>query len=191
MISPQQERALKALADSLDGLDYFQVLQIPVEANPGDIKKAFYRWSRCYHPDRFFHLQAGEAREHITAIYKRITEAYYFLRDDVKRRKYVADVQSPERAQKLRFTEASEVETKAEQKKAVEEQYGNTPKGREFFKLALADIEKANWQSAERNLKSALMYESGNAKFKEKLEEVKQKAFEAARAAGSTGFRIK
>jgi DnaJ-class molecular chaperone len=156
-----------------------------------EIKKAFYRWSRCYHPDRFFHLKGDAAQEAINALYKRITEAYYFLRDDAKRKKYSADIKGPDRVNKLRYTEASETEAKAEKKKEQEEQFGNTPKGREFFKLALAEMDKGNWSGAERNLKSALMYESGNAKFKEKLEEVKQKSFEAARAAGNTGFKIK
>jgi hypothetical protein len=190
-LSAQQAKELKALADGIDALDYFQVLQITDQAGLSDIKKAFYRWSRCYHPDRFFHIKEGEAKEAINALYKRITEAYYFLRDDTKRKKYAADIKGPDRANKLRFTEASESEVKAEKKKEQEEQFGNTPKGREFFKLALAEIEKENWSAAERNLKSALMYESGNAKFKEKLDLVKQKVFEAARASGNTGFKIK
>lgn len=190
-LTPQQVAALKQLAGEVDTLDYFQVLQLSDQAGLSEIKRAFYRWSRCYHPDRFFHLKGEEAKDHINALYKRITEAYYFLRDDTKRKKYVADIRGPERAKKLRFTEATEAEVKAEKKKEQEEQFGNTPKGREFYKLALAEIEKSNWSGAERNLKSALMYESGNPKFKEKLEEVKQKAFEAARAAGNTGFKIK
>lgn len=191
VLTLQQSQALKALADAIDGLDYFQVLSVPDSAGMVEIKKAFYRWSRCYHPDRFFHLKGDEAKDSINALYKRITEAYYFLRDDAKRKKYLADLKGPDRAHKLRFTEASETEAKAEKKKEQEEQFGTTPKGREFFKQALAEIDKGNWSAAERNLKSAMMYESGNAKFKEKLEEVKQKAFEAARASGNTGFKIK
>ena len=190
-LSAQQAAELKKLAEAVDGLDYFQVLHVPDTAGLSEIKKAFYRWSRCYHPDRFFHLKGDEAKESINALYKRITEAYYFLRADDKRKKYLADIKSADRANKLRFTEASETEAKAEKKKEQEEQFGTTPKGRDFFKQALAEIDKGNWGAAERNLKSALMYESGNAKFKEKLELVKQKAFEAARAAGNTGFKIK
>lgn len=182
-IDATQAAALKLIADGLDTQDYFQVLQLAQTANPGDIKKAFYRESRIYHPDRFFHLPPGDIKTSLNDIYKRITEAYHALRDDSKRKKYVSDIQGPDRANKLRYTEASESELKAEAKKAVEEEYGTNPKSRGFYKSALKDLEAQNWGAAERNLKSALTFEPSNAKFKEKLAEV-QKKLEAQRKAG-------
>jgi curved DNA-binding protein CbpA len=163
---------LDSICDILDELDYFQVLKIEKMASAADIKKAFYRESRAYHPDRFFQIPDPALKEKVNAIYKRITEAYYVLRDDVKRRKYLADISSPERKQKLRFSDASEAETKAAQKKEAEEQIGTTPKGRQLYATALSDMEKGSWANAERNLRSALMYERENVRYKEKLAEV-------------------
>ncbi|MCA2979139.1 MAG: DnaJ domain-containing protein [Myxococcaceae bacterium] len=183
-------QALAQLADALDAQDYFQVLQLPQTASTSEIKRAFYRDSRVYHPDRVFHLPDGEVKGNIGAIYKRITEAYYVLRDDAKRKKYLVDISGPERATRLRYTEATEAELKAEAKKVVEEEFGTTPKGRQFFKAALQEIERQQWQAAERSLKSAIMYESGNAKFKEKLAQV-QARLEEQRKTGGDSFRIK
>ena len=105
-------------------------------------------------------------------LYKRITEAYYVLRDDSKRKKYLADVTGADRKAKLRFTEAAETETKLEQKKAQEEQIGTHPKGRQFFQTGMQDFEAQRWAGAERNFKMALTYEPQNARYKEKLTEV-------------------
>lgn len=178
------------MAFALEFEDYFQMLQLGQGATSADIKRAFYRESRIYHPDRFYHLPAGGAKEHINTIYKRITEAYYVLRDDAKRKKYLADITGPERASKLRYSDASEAEQKAEAKKAVEEEFGANPKSRQFFKSALTDLAAENWSSAERNLKMGLTYDPANQKFKDRLVEVQKKLDDQRRVSGDS-FKIK
>src|SRR5438445_10981616 len=103
-----------ALAQILDELDYFQILKIGQNASPNEIKAAYYRESRAYHPDRFSTLAAGELKDNIGRIYKRINEAYVCLRDDTKRLKYLADILGPERQKQLRFVDASEPELQKE-----------------------------------------------------------------------------
>lgn len=174
-VTPPVAMGLATIVGVLTDVDYFQVLRIPYEAKVPEIKKAFYRESRTYHPDRFFHLQDEDVKTDISTVYKRITEAYYFLKDDAKRKKYLMDIASPERKAKLRFNEVSEVETKQLQKKEQEEQIGTHPKGRQLYATALKDIEAKRFGDAQRNLKSALMYERENARYKEKLAEVEQR----------------
>ena len=53
----------QALAQILDELDYFQILKIAQHASPVEIKAAYYRESRAYHPDRYSTLPAGELKE--------------------------------------------------------------------------------------------------------------------------------
>lgn len=189
-LTAQQAAELRVLAANLDALDYFAVLGITQAAAPGEIKKAFYRESRTFHPDRFFHLPESQEKTDLGSVYKRVTESYYVLRDDAKRKKYLADLASAERATKLRYTEATEAELKAEARKTVDEEFGNNPKSRPFFKSALADIEKENWASAERNLKMGLTYDSGNARFKEQLAIVQKKLDDHRRNSGEA-FKIK
>jgi DnaJ-class molecular chaperone len=179
---------VETLAAVLDQLDYYGVLKIPQTATPAEIKAAYYRESRAYHPDRYAALESPELKEMIGRIYRRVNEAYTVLRDDRKRTKYLADVTGPEREQKLRFTEADEAQVKEAQKKKIEEQFGQTPNGRKFYAAALKEIEAGRWDAAERALKSALMYEAGNAKFKEQLAFV-QSEWEKVRPRGD--YRIK
>jgi curved DNA-binding protein CbpA len=122
-------------------------------------------------------------------VYRRINEAYTVLRDDQRRVRYLSDINGPDRTAKLRFTEAEEALVKEEQKRKVEEQFGQTPNGRKFYTAALAEIQGSRWDAAERALKSALMYEPGNAKFKEQLAAV-QKELDKTRPKGDQ-FRIK
>jgi DnaJ-class molecular chaperone len=150
------------------------VLSLPRTATAQAVKAAYYRESRAYHPDRFAALPAPELRDLLGRVYRRINEAYTVLRDDVKRQRYLADVTGPDRARKLRFTEADEVQVKEEQKKKLEEQLGQSPNGRKLYAQAISDVVAKRWDAAERALKTALMYEPGNARFKELLATVER-----------------
>ncbi len=189
-LTAAQTQQLAAMVEAMDSQDYFQTLGLPPTATKGEIKQAFYRDSRTYHPDRTFHLTDEVAKQHINTLYKRITEAYYVLRDDVKRTRYLADLAGPDRANKLRFTEATEAEQKAEARKAIDDEFGTVPKARPFFKSAMQDIERQNWAAAERNLKMGLTYEPGAARFKEKLAEVQKKVEEHRKTSGDS-FKIR
>ena len=156
-----------ALAQILDELDYFQILKIVQTASPTEIKTAYYRESRAYHPDRFYQLPASELKDAIGRIYKRINEGYVCLRDDARRSKYVVDVTSADRQKKLRFVEASEQELK----KDKEQEIGTTPQGRKFFLAGLQDMAGQRFAAAERNFKMALTYEPNNANYKAKRDE--------------------
>ena len=98
-------------AERLDMLDYFELLGISTDASAAVVKRAFYTESRAYHPDRFFHLTDEAFKAQVHEVYKRVTEAYFVLRDDTRRRKYLDDVTGPDRARKLRFDELSEKES--------------------------------------------------------------------------------
>ena len=163
------ELETEALAQILDQVDYFQILKVPQTATPAEIKAAFYRESRVYHPDRYHALPACAFKEQAGRIYKRVTEAYVTLRDDRKRQRYLADLSGPDRERKLRFTEESEQQAKAEKKKQLEEQIGTTLKGRQLYQQAERDLAAERPDAAVRNLKLALSFEPQNERFKEQL----------------------
>lgn len=175
-----QLQDLSERASALHTLDYFQVLRLSQTAAPAEIKQAFYRESRTFHPDRFFQVENPTLKRHVHELYKRLAEAYSVLRDDRRRRQYLSDIQGPERARKLRFTEASEAETKAAAKRQTEEQIGTTPRGRQFYTTAQQDLQAGRLAQAERNLKMALTFEPQNPRYREQLTSV-QEAIETER----------
>ncbi|MFW5878501.1 MAG: J domain-containing protein [Myxococcota bacterium] len=167
MDDPQFEIEMQILAQAIDEMDYYQVLKVDQNATAGQIKASYYRESRVLHPDRFFQSDSEEIKANVMKVYKRVTEAYMVLKDYEKRAKYTADINGPDRASRLRYTEESE----QEQKQAKDEQTGKTPQAKQCYRQAILDMQQKRWEKAERNLKTALMYESDNELFKEKLEE--------------------
>lgn len=179
---------VETLALVLDQLDYYGVLKLEPGAGPAEVKAAYYRESRIYHPDRYAAVESAEVRDLIGRIYRRINEAYTVLRDDQKRVKYQADVSGPDRLKRLRFTEAEESAVQADQLRKLEEQLGQTPNGRKFYAAALIEINAQRWEAAERALKGALMYEPANSRFQEALAMVRSE-LEKTRLKGD--YRIK
>ena len=62
--------------------DYYTVLGVPRDASDADIKKAFRKLARQYHPDVAKDKKTAEAK------FKEINEAHEVLSDPTKRRKY-------------------------------------------------------------------------------------------------------
>jgi len=156
---------VETLAAILDQLDYFQVLKLEPGATPKEIKTAYHRESRVFHPDRFLGHQDPEFRVRVLAIHKRITEAYTVLRDEPSRRQYEERISGPERERYLRWT-MEETEAPAE------EEIGTTEKGRKLYGAALVELEAGRLDAAERNLKMALLFEPQNPHYARKVEEV-------------------
>jgi curved DNA-binding protein len=62
--------------------DYYQLLGVPKDATPEDIKKAYRKLALSYHPDRNPGNKAAEEK------FKQISEAYAVLSDPEKRNQY-------------------------------------------------------------------------------------------------------
>jgi DnaJ-class molecular chaperone len=170
---PQFWPQLKQLAATIDGLDYFQILNVATNAPGPQIKTSYYGLARALHPDKFFHLDDADLKAAVNKIYKRVTEAYMVLKDEPKRQKYIKDISGPERAKKLRFTEESEAEQKEQAKAAVK--VAKTPKGEQMYNTAVVDLANGRYDAAYKALQSATLFEPANAELKKLLAEVDKK----------------
>lgn len=160
---------VRTLAGLLDELDYYQLLEVTPEAPASAVKKAYYAATRRFHPDANRHL-AGDDRDALERVAKRVSEAYQVLRDGRRRKAYDAQLGSSQGGIRIQLVEA---EARAASQTA-EEHLGRTPNGRRFFGLARSDIDRGDLAAAARNLKMALTFEPQNPHFKKKLDEVKE-----------------
>ncbi|MCP3986473.1 MAG: J domain-containing protein [bacterium] len=166
-MAPLAEAEIRALADLLDELDYYQLLEIDPSAQGSQIKQAYYAASRRYHPDAN-RLLEGEISDHVHAISKRITEAYQVLRDPRRRRAYDA-MRNEGGGARIQLVDAA---ARAD-KQARDQHEGTTPNGRRFFSLARLDVERGDKDAAIRNVKMAMTFEPKNTHFKAMLVELR------------------
>lgn len=170
---PEHWPSLKGLAATIDGLDYFEVLNVAQASSGQQIRDSYYALARALHPDKFFHIDDVGTKEAIHKIYKRVVEAYMVLKDEKKRIKYLADVTGPARAAKLRYTEESEAEQKEAAKLAVK--VAKTPKGDQLYQTALLEMKKSQWEKAYKAIQTAVMFEPANADLKALLADLDKK----------------
>ena len=82
--------ALLRFLEELPKKNHFEVLEVERTATAADVKKAYFRLARLYHPDTAAGSEsARRAKEQITA---RLNEAYEVLRNDRRRDEYLAEL---------------------------------------------------------------------------------------------------
>ena len=64
--------------------DYYDVLNVPKTVSAADLKKAYRRLARKYHPD----LHTGSKKKEMEEKFKELNEAYEVLSDEATRKKY-------------------------------------------------------------------------------------------------------
>lgn len=87
----QDEDSLGQFLERLRAADnFYEVLDVQPNAEPNQIKEAYYAVARRYHPDRF-HLKSGtRLHDQISSAFARITQAYDLLMDAKARATYDA-----------------------------------------------------------------------------------------------------
>jgi len=167
-VSDMSSREIQALAKIVDELDYYQILDLEPASSRSDVKKAFHRTSRTFHPDANRHLDTV-VMEQCARITKRITEAYCVLRDPRRRKAYDGRLARNEGI-RMQLAEAKAAHARDE----VQERQGRTTQGRDLHRKAEQAIQTEDWSTAAQNLQLALGFEPDNLFFKEQLEQVKQ-----------------
>ena len=165
-VDPTFVTKVLTVAQILDQLDYYKILSVANTATLGQIRQAYHKQSRMFHPDRYYHVENEDFKLGIYAISKRVTEAYVTLRDAQKRRFY--DKQLAEsQGEKLRYDEQSAQQQKQDKK----EEIGKTEQGRKMYQQGIRELKLKQYEKAERSFKMAMVYEPDNELFKKMADE--------------------
>ncbi|GLH72598.1 hypothetical protein GETHLI_11000 [Geothrix limicola] len=124
----------------------FNVLEIPPDASPEDIKAAYHRLAKRWHPDRFTGAEKVEAESK----FRELAEAFSVLKDPAKRLSLQQQMPKPQPGMADRDIESPQERTPedwaAMAKAAFEE--GNTDQARALIHYAIRlDEEKASYHA--------------------------------------------
>ncbi len=82
------KKSIKEAFDNLGGMDHYHVLGIKEDSTAAEIKKAYFRLAKMYHPDRHFEPEMSDMKQELEALFARITNAYDILSEKAERDEY-------------------------------------------------------------------------------------------------------
>ena len=154
------------VASHLEELDYFQLLNLSKDASSTEIRRGFRRLAQHYHPDRLGGSEDSELRQAVSAIYRRMTEAYSALRDPTTKAAYIEGLENGElRLDSTKVRSRSIAREKAQQP-------GQTEAGKRHYQAALAALERGDHRAATSEIRSALLFERDEPGFKALLKRI-------------------
>ncbi len=90
-------------------LNYYQILQVSSDSSASEVKQAYFKLARKYHPDLFSRNLSTEIKNKIDDIFDKITKSYHTLSDDNKKQEYNKKLDSPKKGSKKDLEKRAEV----------------------------------------------------------------------------------
>ena len=153
--------------ETMDKKNYYEFLDLPVNAPIVDVKRNYLALARKYHPDKFRNV-ASAIKEKAYEITKRANEAYSVLANPS--RKVIYDKMLRENPETKRFDFRIKVSFDANPEDTIQNQ-----QARRFAIMAKKAMDSGDYKSALTQLKMAAAMEKNNSYLAELLDEVNKK----------------
>jgi curved DNA-binding protein CbpA len=163
-------------AESLETMNFYDILRVPFNAPPAEVQKAFHDLSLRCHPDRFVEepVEVGQAA---TAVFKRLVEAYNVLRRPALRARYDAELRkamggggaAPQQNAGATFDEHAVAQKKTFEQRTLY-MIARNPKAKQFAAKADRFLSNGQLEEARIQIISAYQHDPGNDELKERLD---------------------
>lgn len=156
------KEVIQAAFAALPDQDHFQALSVDQTATAAQIKKAYFRLAKAYHPDRHFDTAMAGMKDMLHTLFDHIHKAYDTLSDKTKRAEYEIEL-ARQKAAKSAFVEkhAEEyVENYAEKAGRAHDQFNH---GMKDFKMGnyWGAVESFSWATRLDPLKAPYFFYHG------------------------------
>ncbi len=88
MLTDEQKARIDGLHANLGKLDAFTLLELQRSADKREVKRAYFRLSKEFHPDRFYGIDLGDYAPRISLVFQAIKSAFELLSDPARRATY-------------------------------------------------------------------------------------------------------
>jgi tetratricopeptide (TPR) repeat protein len=82
-----QERIIQAFHRS-DKLNHYELLGVPMDADRGEIRNAYFALSKVFHPDAYYGKHLGSFKPKMETLFRQVTDAYEAVGRTKKREAY-------------------------------------------------------------------------------------------------------
>jgi curved DNA-binding protein CbpA len=163
-------------------LPYHEILGVGIDPDPKAVKRAYFRLSREFHPDRFFRRNLGPFAAKLERIFRKILEAHELLSDPVARAEVQRSLAAPaEAGSRERGTAVGAADARrrlacfAAHAKALRER---ERKAKHYFETGMAAFRAERWLEAAASVRLALAFDPRNEAHREAFGQIQQKAHE-------------
>jgi hypothetical protein len=87
-LSTEAQRRVDAFFADLEQRDAYRLLEIDPSADAREVKRAYFKLSKEFHPDRYFQKDIGPYRDKLSKIFQAVKGAFELLSDPNRRRAY-------------------------------------------------------------------------------------------------------
>lgn len=128
-LDEDRKRLIVSTYDSLEQLDFYELLRVAPTADKSDVKASYFQLSKIFHPDTAYGKRLGSYKGRMEAVFKRITEAYDTLSKSKRRAEYDAELKRQGKVSKPQVPLAGEASRSAVAVPASPPPMGSTSAG--------------------------------------------------------------
>lgn len=163
----------RALLARLETDNYYQLLGVEPAAASGEIRRAFLKLTRRFHPDNYFRRAPEALSQDLEDIYNQLTHSYETLIDRDRRISY--DVATGNLGGNRDGLSAEEMARVAGEERRRKASPGRVTKSEQLIALANQDLAAGQTSKALANLRLALAFDPENTLIQTKINELRGK----------------
>jgi curved DNA-binding protein CbpA len=174
----EQQRAVLDFEVRLER-PYHEILDVPADADARVVKRAYFRLSKEFHPDRYFRRSLGGFAERIERVFRKITEAYELLSDPSARAEVARSLEEEARSQAPTAPAAVRpARRRGPHAFSLLARIGRERrrKARLYFEQGVAARDRERWVEAAQHLRLALACDPRNEAYRGIFGEVAERA---------------
>jgi curved DNA-binding protein CbpA len=168
------------------GSPYHEILGVAPDAGLRDLRRAYFKLSKEFHPDRYFRKNLGVFAEIVERVFRKIAEAFELLSDPSARREMERSLQAEATQAKASPATAAPAPRPKLRRRTTPHAFSlvariqreRRRKARQYFEAGQEAVGAERWVDAAKHLRLAIACDPANEEFKSAFAEANLRANE-------------